>query len=563
MQNVCSKNLDLFSLKLENGLRCEKDEENSIFITDDNENKLYTFPLLCYEERLLTSNNAESYISISLFSHGKIIEKIRIKSSYVFEEKTYIKHFGNTPFLDFDGTSWTIFFKLIKFMLSNTEQKIVYCYSGWSNDLCYYLFGTLLIDANNAVHIQTYPKKNNTCLSVKDDIEVLTNINSIIENISSNKIVGCILFMYLLLSHIKQQVMQSKCLSPEFVLSIVGKTNSYKTATATAIYNSYGSSISSFEDTPASIYRMLQNNKSGVTIIDDYKISSSRNNEKYEKIVRLNGDVQTNGKYVVGNKVVNEAITGMSVITGEKKPQLQQSSYPRILFVNLEESPINLNTLTQLQDSKADVNSFIVLFVKFVLKKHDFNSTCISLFRNELRNNDNYKGMYGRYYSMYGWFATIWDLYVMLMKKYNIFVEFDFKSEIKSYIYAQHCMYNNDPIILFKKGYIELLNSNEIVVIDNGNISDLNFDVVKHNNKLFIKSNCVYKKIHKFWSEKGLDFPCSERKLRDYLHKAEILEACNGKYTTEKKTRDNRSYSGYYLFENIFMNYGGNTDEEF
>lgn len=324
--------------------------------------------------------------------------------------------------------------------------------------------------------------------------------------------------------------------------------------------------MSSFEDTTASMYRMLQTNKSGVTIIDDYKRSSSRNNEKYEKIVRLNGDAQTTGKYVIGNKVVNEVITRMSVITGEKRPQLQQSSYPRILFVNLEEFPITLDFLTPLQCSKDDVNSFIVLFIQSVLKRDDFIENCISLFekyRNELRNDDNYRGMYGRYYSMYGWFATIWDVYVMLMEKYNIFVEFDFKSEIKSYIYAQDCAYNNDPIMLFKKGYIELLNSNEFVVIDNDNISDLNFDVIKHNNKLFIKSNCVYKKIYKFWSEKGLNFPCSERKLRDYLHKARILDTCNGKYTTEKKTSDNRSYSGYYLFENIFRNYGGNTDEEF
>lgn len=159
MQNVYPQNLDLFSLKFENGLRCAKDEENNIFITDDNENQLYTFPILCDEEILLEADDSKSYISISIFSYGKFKGTVCIKSTDVFDKKTYIQPFGNKPFLEFNATSWIIFFELIKFMLSNTEQKIVYCYSGWSNDLCYYLFGTLLIDANNAVHIQTYPKK--------------------------------------------------------------------------------------------------------------------------------------------------------------------------------------------------------------------------------------------------------------------------------------------------------------------------------------------------------------------------------------------------------------------
>ena len=73
----------------------------------------------------------------------------------------------------------------------------------------------------------------------------------------------------------------------------------------------------------------------------------------------------------------------------------------------------------------------------------------------------------------------------------------------------------------------------------------------------------MYKKVYKLWADKGIDFSCSERKLRHLLYEAGILETRNGKYTVEKKTKDNRSYSGYYLLKNIFMNYGGSKDEEF
>ena len=62
----------------------------------------------------------------------------------------------------------------------------------------------------------------------------------------------------------------------------------------------------------------------------------------------------------------------MSVITGEIRPQLQQSSYSRVLFADLCEFPINLVYLTKLQESKADINSFIILFINHILNEKDF-----------------------------------------------------------------------------------------------------------------------------------------------------------------------------------------------
>ena len=89
----------------------------------------------------------------------------------------------------------------------------------------------------------------------------------------------------------------------------------------------------------------------------------------------------------------------------------------------------------------------------------------------------------------------------------------------------------------------------------------LNFDVFEDGDKLFLRSNSAYKKIIKHWKERGIEFPCSEKKLRQLLNEEGLLEVHNGKLTTERKTNDNRSYSGYYLYKNTFMNYGGIEDE--
>lgn len=372
--------------------------------------------------------------------------------------------------------------------------------------------------------------------------------------------------MYLLLSHSKQRFVQTYRLCPEFVLSIVGETGSYKTTTSLALFNTYDSSVSSFEDSIASIRRMIQTNKAGVTLVDDYKISNTENDKKYEKLVRLSGDVQTTGKYVVGNKVIDELITGLTVITGEKRPSLQTSSYSRILFLDLELFPINLEVLTELQKSKADINSFIVLFIQFIMQDIDFDASCRTLFekhRDELLQDTSIKGMHGRYYSMCAWLAMMWDVYAEFLCQHGVNMEYDFKSEIKSYIYSQHSMYDNNPIKLFKIGYMELVSSNEIIVADKNGFDNLNFDVIQYDEKLFLRSNGAYKKICKYWQDKGIDFSCSERKLRKLLYEAGILKDNGGKFTVEKKTKDNRSYSGYYLFKNIFINYGGTIDEKF
>ena len=563
--NFC-ENLNSVFLKNAPELRYEVDKLHNGFVTDDNENKINTIPIPEYEDRYLSLNNSESYIYLSICSYGHCTDIVRIKSNALFNKSTFISCFGNKPFATFNNDSWHMFFRIINITMPECEQRVVYEYSGWSKDLDKYLFGNLSITADEVSSIQTTLVKTDTVLSEKAAADVCKNINNIFRNISCNELIGYILLIYLLMSHCKQRTVEKCRLCPEFVLSIIGKTNSFKTATSIAIFNTYDGSVSSFEDTPASIRRMFQANKSGVTIIDDYKTSSPSNDAKYEKLVRLSGDSQTTGKYVCGNNVVDELITGLSVITGEKRPQLQQSSYSRILFVDLEQFPISLSFLTELQNSKADMNSFILLFVKFILNNKDFDTECIKLstkYRDKLLHDTDYTGMYRRYYSMYGWFAAIWDMYIKFLHQYGICTEFDFYTEMKAYIYSQHRMYDDNPIKLFKKGYTELLDSNEIAFISNNSIDGLDFDVIECDSKLFIKSNAVYKKVCRYWSDKGIDFPCSERKLRQELYNAGLLLAHNGKLTVEKKTKDNRSYSGYYLLKNLFMNYGGTDDEKF
>ena len=537
------------------------DDNGYIQIIDNEDNKMDVFPVLKYENRFVSANTSKCYISLSLCYKGQYTESVDIKSGKLFKQETYISLFGEKPFANFDNDLWNMFFDVIKTMLIEMYHINVYQYSGWNQEMNKYIFGKLMIDANDVQQIQTTVVKTETRISQRTSSEICETVDNIAKNLSIDIVVGYICLMFLLLSHIKQRLVQRYSCGPEFVLSIVGVTNSYKTTTAIGLFNTLEGAVTSFEDTLASIRMVYQQNKSGVVIVDDYKISNKSNDAKYEKMVRLSGDIHTTGKYVSGNRVVDELITGMCVITGEKRPQLQQSSYSRILFVDLEETPFQFEYVKILKKNKDKINSFIVLFIQFILQSDNFDSSIIKLFekyRDELLQEDNYKGMYGRYYSMYGWFAAIWDMYMLFMQNHGANVEIDI---LKQYIHLQHIRYDNNPLKLFKIGYDELLSSNELVLTEKEGAGYLNFDVFEDGNKLFLRSNSAFKKICKFWKERGIDFPCSERKLRQLLNEEGLLEIRNGKFTTERKTNDNRSYSGYYLYKNLFMNYGGTNDD--
>lgn len=536
-----------------------EDDVGNIQIVDDEDNKIDTFAMLEYEEREIYSKISESYIVLSLYCKGERTESIRIRAVNLFNSAIYVSAFGHTPFADFGEKSWKIFMNVIKAMLLDLMKRKIYQYSGWSQEMNRYLFGKLSIDAHNVQQVQTTVVKTQTILSKAKSKEICETINNIARNLSENIVVGYICLMFLLLSHIKQRLVEIFSLGPELVLGIVGITNSYKTSTSIALFNTIEGSVASFEDTLASIRRIFQQNKSGVVIVDDYKISNKSNDAKYEKMVRLSGDIHTTGKYVSGNKVVDELITGMCVITGEKTPQLQQSSYSRILFIDLEDTPFQFEYVKELQKCRGEVNSFIVLFIQFVLQNKNFDSVLIELFekyREELLQDEKYRGMYGRYYSMYGWFAAIWNMYVSFMRNHGVNIEVDFCDNLKQYIYAQYTRYDNNPLKLFKIAYDELLASNDIVLIKgNQNIDNLNFDVEELDEKLFFRSAGVYKKVCRFWQNRGVEFPCSERKLRQLLNEEGLLCVHKGKPTIERKTKDNRSFSGYYLFKNLFINY--------
>jgi len=208
-----------------------------------------------------------------------------MKSSSLYTPIEYIKNYGNKPFAQFDENSWELFFKLVRIMLLEIEQIITYQYSGWNNSLNQYLYGTYLVDTDSTYRVKSALIKSETELSNKSTAEILRNVDEIAKNLSNQSMLpGYMSLMYLMHSHYKQRLVIKYKIGPEFVMGINGPTGSHKSSSVIALFNTHDSSVSSFEDSEASIRRQFQSNKSGVTIVDDYKVSSVSNDAKYEKI---------------------------------------------------------------------------------------------------------------------------------------------------------------------------------------------------------------------------------------------------------------------------------------
>ena len=539
---------------------------NEIYITDSDGGKLNVFPIPIEEERTMKTNSSECAIKISLVSGGVCSEPISFKSSSIFDIKRYVEVFGATTFAEFDEEMWNTFFRVLKAALSSTPQCEVYTYNGWNRELDAYLFGNIRVTAHECTDVKSTAVRNRIdILRDKSPSDVCSAVDGIVRDLFDDQFVGYTLLMFCVMSYLKQACVNRYGSGPSFLLGIVGESGSYKTSLAMALFNSANVVSCSFEDTRPAIQRTLKANLSGTIVIDDYKCRNTSNDSKYERLIRIAGDVYTNAKIVDESKVSDTPVTSMPIITGEVRPRLQQSSYSRVLFVDLGDNPVNREALSALQSSREKLNTFIVLFLQFLMSKGDVYRDLLSdveQIRDAALRDSGTSAMHGRYYDMYAWNLVVWKLYVSFMRHNNLKVEFPFGDNMLEFVRRQSDYYDSDPVKMFASAYAAMYAKNEVTVKQCRTPKDLNFDVLDFDDKLFVRSKLVYMKICSYYERQGLNFPVSEAKLRKMLKEKGLLyERCAGKTTCERKTIDNASYSGFYVFKNLFLKYGGTDDE--
>lgn len=531
-------------------------------VISDGTIKLSTFIIPLYEERIIGNNTAKSNIVIQLYCEGEYGQQAKVCSEKLFINNTLISLYGLKPFAGYKKCEWEMIFNVLDEICKQIQQKEKYSMCGWVDDNKCFLYGTKMITKENISSVESTLVQQITPLSVFD----CRFMAELLPKISKDPFYGYTLVLHYLLSLLKERFYISVRFCPSYVLFIVGITGTGKSSSSMPLLNPVFLQSCCFEDSPSAIRRTLQDNNNGCTIVDDFKCNSLKNNEKFEEIVRLSGDITSNGKRVLNQKVDNTVVTGMAAFTGEEIPHLQASSFPRLFILEVEPGMIDFSNITTLTENIGIYNAFIVEFIRYVMKIENFDTEFASKVmsaRDSLRMNQDIKGMHGRYYDIYGWLSTMWDYFTDFLSQHDQSVEYDYKKELQRRIINQFNRFDTDPVKLFARAFFLLKESNSFTVTDfNGYKSGYDFDIMEKPDYYFIRSGRVYQKIVSYFKNEGITFPCSERKLRSDLFDSEILIKQNATLlTTELKTAANKSLSGYYVSKHVLKKIGGNDNE--
>lgn len=194
-----------------------------------------------------------------------------------------------------------------------------------------------------------------------------------------------VICQYFLLTALLNRLMKERRISMDFVLAIIGETNSKKTTLAQLFFKLYNRDTNvdiDFQSTKGAIEEALAKNADAVTIFDDIvppdDISECRAaGEKIEMLLRAYGGTvarKRSSNYVAANPGATEfsPILSAGVITGEMLPVKKKSSRSRILKLELKKTDIDLQKLTIEQQRMETLPTFVVDFLTFVSKNQKF-----------------------------------------------------------------------------------------------------------------------------------------------------------------------------------------------
>lgn len=546
----------------------ECDEDAGVVIKDGlHDTVIKSFIIPTRESRTVGRDNVSvSTITVYLYSNGTCSEPVKFGSEQLLSIAKLVGCWGLNPFAEFGESEWDLFFAVAKTLIKHVELVLTCDYSDWSEDKGSHLFGTLRVESDTVKSMNssfvTSPTKIDEIRSKEEVCNYMWNLAS---KLCKPPVISINILLYYLLSLLKSRLYRTVRLCPSFALGVIGSTGTRKTSVITPLANPINNVGCSFEDSNAAIRRTFQRNSNGCTVVDDFNCQTKEKNGKFEEIIRLSGDITSNGKRVDGRKVVTAVTTGMAVFTGEDFPKLQASSIPRILFLEFDKDTVDLLQLTDLQANLPLYRTFIILFLQYIMRQGEgfdvnFEESMMKR-REQLRSELAEYKMHGRYHEMGAWMIEMWELLVRMLESYGVAVQFDFAAALKQHIIAQHFRFNHDPVYMFMHGFSELVDSNRLAIVDfpafkNGTV----YDVVNEDGVYFIASGLVYRKLVNYYKDQGLDYPCSERELRKLLHQEGILKlpgGARGKLTVERKTGDNKSRSGYFVYKSKLNFHGG------
>ena len=476
---------------------------------------------------------------------------------YVLNVKNLRARFGYDKIPDIPLSE----FKEIKLnfdeMLKEVKTKVIYLYQGWNKDLSYYILDKYKIGVNDVSEVINGMAESQFKLSTQPDNGTLSNhMMSRYFKVLKHRLYPKILLCVSLLAMFTTQLQQTDN-QPQFSIFIKGRFNRGKSSSVKALINPWNGQTFSFEDTEAVLKQALKLYRDVLLIIDDMSKSKRPGMmSKNERIIRLAGDTTTSAQKMMGGKIDNSNVTCMPLITGEDIPQLQNSSYTRMLILSYDDDEVDWNILTELQENTSLTTWFYIKFLQFSMSTDDFTEELLKLFakyRAKYREKFKKYDISNRYVDICAWILAMWtkvrEFFASMGKQVD---ESSFVMDFEKLMMKTGMKYSQKSSSqLFLMALFNLIENNRLNIVSFAEAKDgAVFDIFEKDGIYFIKSGVVFDKVKGYCDSLNIDFYESERSIRKELDSYGLIQKFRDYTTTEFKDRNNRGVSGFYLLKN-------------
>ena len=476
---------------------------------------------------------------------------------YVLNVKNLRARFGYDKIPDIPLSE----FKEIKLnfdeMLKEVKTKVIYLYQGWNKDLSYYILDKYKIGVNDVSEVINGMAESQFKLSTQPDNGTLSNhMMSRYFKVLKHRLYPKILLCVSLLAMFTTQLQQTDN-QPQFSIFIKGRFNRGKSSSVKALINPWNGQTFSFEDTEAVLKQALKLYRDVLLIIDDMSKSKRPGMmSKNERIIRLAGDTTTSAQKMMGGKIDNSNVTCMPLITGEDIPQLQNSSYTRMLILSYDDDEVDWDILTELQENTSLTTWFYIKFLQFSMSTDDFTEELLKLFakyRAKYREKFKKYDISNRYVDICAWILAMWtkvrEFFASMGKQVD---ESSFVMDFEKLMMKTGMKYSQKSSSqLFLMALFNLIENNRLNIVSFAEAKDgAVFDIFEKDGIYFIKSGVVFDKVKGYCDSLNIDFYESERSIRKELDSYGLIQKFRDYTTTEFKDRNNRGVSGFYLLKN-------------
>lgn len=507
--------------------------------------------------KLCSYKDSVCKLCVNVIVNGIVVGGFSGNYDYVLNVKNLRARFGYDKIPDIPLSE----FKEIKLnfdeMLKEVKTKVIYLYQGWNKDLSYYILDKYKIGVNDFSEVINGMAESQFKLSTQPDNGTLSNhMMSRYFKVLKHRLYPKILLCVSLLAMFTTQLQQTDN-QPQFSIFIKGRFNRGKSSSVKALINPWNGQTFSFEDTEAVLKQALKLYRDVLLIIDDMSKSKRPGMiSKNERIIRLAGDTTTSAQKMMGGKIDNSNVTCMPLITGEDIPQLQNSSYTRMLILSYDDDEVDWDILAELQENTSLTTWFYIKFLQFSMSTDDFTEELLKLFakyRAKYREKFKKYDISNRYVDICAWILAMWtkvrEFFASMGKQVD---ESSFVMDFEKLMMKTGMKYSQKSSSqLFLMALFNLIENNRLNIVSFAEAKDgAVFDIFEKDGIYFIKSGVVFDKVKGYCDSLNIDFYESERSIRKELDSYGLIQKFRDYTTTEFKDRNNRGVSGFYLLKN-------------